>query len=191
MSEDLVFRLIFIVVLLLTYAFRIGQKRQGLSSRRIRGSSETIHTLVAWLWLIVMVLYPVGILKIGNLNLSLSFRCLGVVLAVLSMGLLYITHKSLGINFSPKLQLRDNHRLIKEGPYRLIRHPMYTAELFGFLAAFLISANIIVAAVNILAMIVILIRIPMEEKMMINRFGQEYFEYMRGTGRLLPKIIRH
>jgi len=99
------------------------------------------------------------------------------------------SHRALGRNWSPFLEIRKGHTLVIEGPYRFIRHPMYAAIFLIGTGVSLLSANWIVALSYMLpAISLYLIRVSDEEKMMTEQFGDEYREYMRMTGRLVPKL---
>jgi protein-S-isoprenylcysteine O-methyltransferase Ste14 len=100
-----------------------------------------------------------------------------VGLGVLSLPLLIWVHHTLGRHWSTNLQLKQNHTLITEiteGPYRWVRHPMYTA-LFGFFVGLaLISASWLIVVLVVAAILVLYVRIDREETMMIDQFGNEY-----------------
>jgi protein-S-isoprenylcysteine O-methyltransferase Ste14 len=99
------------------------------------------------------------------------------------------THRTLGRHWSGILELRENHRLISSGPYRHIRHPMYTGFFMMLSGVALLSANLLIALLQIGAFTATyLARVADEEAMMLDRFGDEYRGYMRRTGRLLPRL---
>lgn len=104
--------------------------------------------------------------------------------------LLFIwSHRALGRNWSPVLEIRKGHILVTSGPYKFIRHPMYAAIFIIGIGISLFSSNWIVALSYMLPVIFMyLIRIADEEKMMIEKFGDEYRAYMIRTGRLIPKL---
>lgn len=104
--------------------------------------------------------------------------------------LLFIwSHRALGGNWSPILEIRKGHALVTEGPYRFIRHPMYAAIFLTGIGTSLLSTNWLVTLAHMLSVIsMYLIRVIDEEEMMIEQFGDAYREYMRRTGRLLPKL---
>jgi protein-S-isoprenylcysteine O-methyltransferase Ste14 len=113
-------------------------------------------------------------------------RWAGVALGVTSVGLFVWTHVVLGRFWSPYLQLRPGHRLMTTGPYARIRHPMYSG-IVGWMAGLgLVAANWIPFAFAALSALNFVLRIRGEEKMMLQEFGDEYRQYMKRTGRLLP-----
>jgi protein-S-isoprenylcysteine O-methyltransferase Ste14 len=116
-------------------------------------------------------------------------RWLGAII-IFTADLLFIwAHRALGRNWSPVLEIRKGHTLITNGPYKFIRHPMYTAIFIIGIGISLLSSNWIVALSYMIPVICMyLVRISDEEKMMIEQFGNEYVEYMKKTGRIIPKI---
>ncbi|MET0606729.1 MAG: protein-S-isoprenylcysteine O-methyltransferase [Beijerinckiaceae bacterium] len=114
---------------------------------------------------------------------------LGVGVAVAALCMFWTTHRALGRNWSVSLELRQGHRLVREGPYRRVRHPMYVAFwLFGVAQALLLP-NLIAGLSGILGFgTLYFLRVDAEESLMLQQFGDEYREYMKVTGRLLPKL---
>ena len=118
-------------------------------------------------------------------------RWLGVGFAAATIALLLWIHHALDKNFSTRPQIRADHTLITSGPYRWVRHPMYPTLMLFSLAAFLLSANWFIGAPPILIVALIMItRPPKEEQQLIEKFGNEYREYMKHTGRFLPRLSR-
>ena len=123
--------------------------------------------------------------------LSLLFpdwlRWLGIALGVVSLTVYAWSRATLGKEWSSRLQMRKKHHLVVTGPYALIRHPIYLA-LMGFLTGIaLITANWFMITIIVVSIVDLALRIPKEEQMMIEEFGDEYKAYMQRTGRLLPK----
>jgi len=116
------------------------------------------------------------------------FIC-GIIVMILSLGLFWKTHHDLADNWSPTLMVMEDHRLITTGIYKKIRHPMYTAELLFCVAQLLIIPNWLVGASSLFFfLILIIVRIPREEALMIAEFGDEYLQYQSVTGGIFPKI---
>jgi protein-S-isoprenylcysteine O-methyltransferase Ste14 len=127
-----------------------------------------------------------GSLRRFSFPAPLWLRGTGMVLGVTSVGLFAWTHVVLGRFWSPYLQLRPGHRLIAEGPYARIRHPMYSAILGWMVGLGLVAGNWIPLAFAALVGLNFNLRIRGEEQMMLQQFGDEYLAYMKRTGRLLP-----
>jgi protein-S-isoprenylcysteine O-methyltransferase Ste14 len=108
-----------------------------------------------------------------------------------ALWLFWRSHADLGDNWSVSLEVRKEHRLITDGVYRFIRHPMYAAIFLFSLAQALLLPNWL-AGWSALATFTVmyLVRTPREERMMCKVFPEEYREYMERTGRLFPRLRR-
>lgn len=119
--------------------------------------------------------------------LPFSLRWAGLVLGLASLGLWTWTHLALGTLWSASLQLRANHRLVVSGSYTRIRHPMYTAIPAWAISLGFVIANWIPIIFAVCAAVILVARVPREEQMMMEQFGDPYREYMKRTGKFLPK----
>jgi protein-S-isoprenylcysteine O-methyltransferase Ste14 len=136
--------------------------------------------------LFIFLLFP-QLLEWAKLSVPLWLRWCGTALAIASLAMFIWVHLNLGGNFSIALRIKERHTLIESGPYRWIRHPMYTAFYALHIAAFLLTDNWFIGLTWILGLTaIILLRIDREEKMMLDRFGDDYAAYMKRTGRFLP-----
>lgn len=113
----------------------------------------------------------------------------GVALGYMSLPLLWWTESSLGLNFNTTLHIREGHTLVMHGPYRWVRHPMYTGLFLFALSWLLASANLMVGLPGLLGLLAIVVnRVDREEATMIEQFGEQYQTYMQHTGRFLPRF---
>ena len=87
------------------------------------------------------------------------------------------------------MEIREEHSLVTKGVYKYIRHPMYAAHLLWAIAQVLLLQNWIAGpAFMVTSVPLYLFRVPVEERMMLDRFGEEYRLYMNGTGRVIPRF---
>jgi len=78
---------------------------------------------------------------------------------------------------------------VTDGIYKFIRHPIYAAHILWGIAGVLLLHNWIVGWSGlILFVLVYLLRVPHEEKLMLDKFGDAYQEYMQTTGRIIPRF---
>lgn len=114
---------------------------------------------------------------------------LGGGIFVLALYLLYKSHADMGQNFSPELSLKEDHKLITNGIFGSIRHPMYLAHIVWAVAQIFLLQNLIAGPSFLLTSLPLyLVRIPKEEQMMLQAFKEDYKEYKGRTGRIFPKI---
>jgi protein-S-isoprenylcysteine O-methyltransferase Ste14 len=114
----------------------------------------------------------------------------GLVVQILFLALFHASHRWLGRNWSVTLEIRDGHRLVADGPYRYVRHPMYSSFWLWGIAQALLLPNW-VAGLSGLAGVGLLYfgRVGAEEAMMEKSFGDEYRAYAARTGRVFPRIF--
>ncbi len=114
---------------------------------------------------------------------------LGVALFVLAIWLLHRAHADLGKHWSPTVAFRNEHALVTEGVYRKCRHPMYTAHVIWGVAQTLLLPNLIAGPLALITVTAALaLRIPREERAILEEFGNGYRLYMDRTGRMFPKL---
>jgi protein-S-isoprenylcysteine O-methyltransferase Ste14 len=83
---------------------------------------------------------------------------------------------------------RDSAKLVTSGPYRWIRHPMYSAALILVLAATLLTSNVVVLVGGITMFVLLAARSRLEEQRLIEKFGEAYRDYQHHTGRFVPRL---
>ena len=161
------------------------EERQEGAASKLAG----ILGILGFVSVIVFVINP-DWLAWANLPFPLWMRLAGVVISVIGFILLQWAQFSLGSSWSDTPRMMKEQTLITNGPYRRIRHPIYTAFLLILGATLLISANWLIGLSWIfMTLLEISSRIHFEESLMIEYFGDQYREYMRRTGRLFPKIV--
>jgi protein-S-isoprenylcysteine O-methyltransferase Ste14 len=114
---------------------------------------------------------------------------IGAVVLAVAVWLFWRSHADLGRNWSPSLQLHEGHELVTGGVYRWIRHPMYASQwVWGVAQVLLLRNRISGPAGLVLFAPLYLSRVPREEQMMLERFGEAYRAYMSRTGRVFPRL---
>ena len=115
----------------------------------------------------------------------------GAVVFAAALWLLWHAHVDLGQHWSPTVEVHVDHTLVTEGVYRHIRHPMYAAHfLWGIAQALLLQNWITGPALLVVFGPFCFVRVPREEQMMIDHFGDAYRDYIRRTGCMLPMLRR-
>ncbi len=125
----------------------------------------------------------------SKLGLPEWVRWLGVVIGILCVFGIYWLFSSIGSGITPTSATRKQHVLSTSGPYRWVRHPLYTIGSMLFISFGMMADIWFIAALGILTFILMAIRTPKEEANLIEKFGDEYREYMKHTGRFLPKLF--
>jgi protein-S-isoprenylcysteine O-methyltransferase Ste14 len=202
MTSETSFRIAFIILLVLLLAMRtfymIKLKLSGgrlmpdeKATAREGGRGFLFFRMVLFIALLVFLgMYIAGMAWIGIFRFGLPdwLRWAGFALGLLSVAFMTWTQVTLDTQWSAQLQLRQDHQLITSGPYASMRHPLYTSVLGWGVSLSLLTANWIFVAVSVLAVGGLLYRIPKEEQMMLEAFGDAYRSYQQRTGRYFPKF---
>ncbi|GEM_PF-1408381 len=116
-------------------------------------------------------------------------RASGATVCVAALAFLRWADHTLGENLSVALEIKPHHRLVTEGPYRYVRHPIYGAGLIFVVGLALVSAHLVPACGLVGGMVLLVTwRIPREEALLRRAFGEQYVAYSRETPRLIPRI---
>jgi protein-S-isoprenylcysteine O-methyltransferase Ste14 len=146
-----------------------------------------IGGLILWLSPFLYLFNPAW-MDWSRLHLPEIVRWLGVGTGIVCIGLLYWLFSSIGSGITPVSATRKEHKLVTNGIYRWVRHPLYTVGASLFTSFGLMADNWFIILLGALAFIAMAIRTPKEEANLIEKFGDEYREYMKRTGRFLPKL---
>ncbi|HEX2978720.1 MAG TPA: protein-S-isoprenylcysteine O-methyltransferase [Anaerolineaceae bacterium] len=124
-----------------------------------------------------------------NYYLPVWMGWLGIVILILSLLIFWRAHADLQANWSPSLELYEEHTLITNGIYRYIRHPMYASQLVWGIAQALLIQNWIAGFGSLIFFVPFyILRSRAEEQMMLAKFGDQYREYKKSTGGIAPKF---
>ena len=173
-------------------AMRVSGEARSWRESKTRMAGIGLLFLLGQVWVIGSFIY---IFKPTFLAWTLFplpswIRWLGAVIALSGMALEFSTQIFLGRNYSTTLHISEEQTLVTTGPYRYVRHPMYTALFTVGVGLGLLSASWYFLLPFIATGIVVAFRVRREEEAMIEKFGDEYIQYMRRTGRFFPPINR-
>jgi protein-S-isoprenylcysteine O-methyltransferase Ste14 len=143
------------------------------------------------IWITIGVANNLGILAAIFISFPISgsmwVTYAGLFLIVLGMTFRFVAVLTLGKLFTVDVAIQENHKIKKDGIYRLIRHPSYAGSILSFIGFGLSLNNWISLAIIVVPVFCAFIyRIKIEEKMLTCRFGAEYVTYMGKTYRLIP-----
>lgn len=114
---------------------------------------------------------------------------IGAILIMGALRLFRLTHKALGAMWSHSLDLREGHKLVTQGIYEKVRHPMYSAFWLWALAQAFLIPNWLAGFAGIVGFgTLYFLRVGQEEAMMMEEFGDEYRQYCQRTKRIIPGI---
>ena len=168
-----------------------GRRSRGVKvARSCRGPREVVLLTLAWMGFLVPLIWAVyPVFSFAEYSLRRWPFVAGVLCLVGGLWWFHRSHSDLGTYWSVTLELRENHRLITQGVYRYVRHPMYAALFLYSIGQALMLPNWVAGPSYLVAFgILFALRIGAEERMMLEAFGDEYAAYMTRTKLLVPGI---
>src|SRR6058998_4225903 len=173
------------VVLVGTMVMIAIRAPHGRRSRRVKVAKSHKTSLETGLLILAWVGFFIPLIWIASPAFSFAEYPLrrgplisGVLCFVIGLWLFYRSHADLGTNWSITLEIREQHRLITQGVYRRVRHPMYSALALYSVGQALVIPNWVAGLSNLVGFAVLLaLRVGAEGRMMAQQFGNEYAPY--------------
>lgn len=194
-SDDLIFRVslagvsVSLALIRFYYGWLATQEGAKIVSRRagkVRSVLVWVLGVLAAAASVLWVIAP-GRLAWAALPLPTALRWSGIALGILTILLFLWVHRALGENWAMPGEIKERHTLITHGPYRWVRHPMYTTLFVWALAYFLMSANVLIGLAWLGLGIVAAAMVSDEEAALLETFGKSYRAYMQQVGRFWPR----
>ncbi len=197
------FKYLYLAGLIGTYIVRISgvtdtarhTKKEDMLSAKDKVKREGILiTIVMLLWFVSSQALPIyyvfpNTFTFAEITRPFWLGILGIAIFIFALWLLWRAHHDLGKNWSSTVQIKSEQKLVTEGIYSYIRHPIYSAHILWGIAQALMLPNWLAGWGGLLFIIpVFLIRIPNEEKTMVDQFGEMYTAYMKKVGGLYPRF---
>lgn len=170
-----------------------ARKVAGVIPRRAEGRAlilaRIVFALPLWAAVLIYAIQPrwMGWAEVG---LPAWLRWTGVAVGGATVPFLYWVFRSLGTNISETILTKERQTLVTHGPYRWVRHPLYSGACVGLAALSLIAANWFMGLMTLLVMGALPLLVKREEEHLRVRFGPAYQEYAGRTGRFLPRLLR-
>jgi len=173
---------------------------RGIFSRRLRSQQKSVDKsntgdrMLVVLVGIGQIVLPLlllfsPLLDWARYTLPPAAAWLGTAVMAAGVWLFWRSHVDLGESWSVTLMLNPEHKLVTRGVYRAVRHPMYAAFFVLAIGQVLLLDNWFAGWASLVAVTVLYLRrVPHEEGMMLEFFGDEYRAYMQRTGGILPRL---
>jgi len=173
------------LVVWLIWAFRTKptERRESISSRL----SYTVLTIAAF-YAMFSGDVPRGWLRTHLFPESLAIQVAGVLITAGGIAFAIWARVYLGGNWSSSVTVKVEHQLIRSGPYRWVRHPIYSGMILALVGTALERGQVRGLVAVVLAYAGFKIKSKIEERTMTSTFGAEYEDYSRSTGAIVPKL---
>jgi len=195
MVNEIVFRVLFASFGILMMVIRIYYQKKVLpESKNTAIKGNPLHLIPGSIAALISIIFSLEyIVAPGTFRFAyfLAYpywlRFVGVTLLGAGIFLLGISHHHLDRSFTSFVAIKDEQAFVDTGPYRYVRHPIYTAYFMNYIGGGLLSSNVVLTVVPIMFFtLMVALRIGEEETMLVEEFGDQYRAYMKKTGRFLP-----
>jgi protein-S-isoprenylcysteine O-methyltransferase Ste14 len=146
-----------------------------------RGGWLRVAVIVVALWILFQ--FP----SVGQITFAFPAEIAGVIICIAGVALAIWARVHLGKNWGMPMSLKENPELVTSGPYRTIRHPIYTGIMLAMLGSSLVTPIWFVVFAAFVGYFIYSAK--KEEKIMIGQFGDAYREYMKRSKMLVPFIL--
>ena len=141
------------------------------------------------LFISIFVLIEVHPLRVPIFQETAAAQVSGIVLCAAGVAISIWARKILGRNWSGVATLKENHELVRSGPYRFVRHPIYSGIILALLGTVLATGPFVFSAIAVLVIAVLFkFRSLREEKLMLTQFPEAYPQYMQDVKSLIPYV---
>lgn len=179
------------IYLFTIFASRVRQYKLGKKAGLVSSPLDMALEFAAFAaWMVIPLIYIFSAwLNFADYPLPDLAGWLGVVIFCAAIWLFGLAYSELGSNWSPRIEIMEEHTLVTSGIFAYIRHPVYAAMFLWSLAEPLLLHNWIAGPGLLVIFIPLyLLRMPSEERMMLDHFGKAYTDYIAQTGRILPRF---
>jgi len=176
-------------VIFLVYWFVSARKLKSVKKREPRGERLVQIALMATAYILMFNdQMSFGWLSRRFIEVSPSIGKFGLAVTVAGIGFAIWARRHLGENWSATVTLKEGHELISSGPYRHIRHPIYTGMLLAFVGTALALGEYRALISVGIVLVAFYAKAKKEERFLAQEFGEKFREHSRRTGMFLPKF---
>jgi protein-S-isoprenylcysteine O-methyltransferase Ste14 len=145
--------------------------------------------IVVSIWVGIGLAFSLDHVRWASFDGGWRWASVGLVLLVAGAALRLWAIQTLGRLFTYYVSIQEGHEIVRNGPYRFVRHPSYTGGLVGLLGIGVCLESWLSMLVIVLVPLAgILVRIRVEERRLAAAFGEEYERYAAGRQRLIPHV---
>jgi protein-S-isoprenylcysteine O-methyltransferase Ste14 len=166
----------------------------SIKVKKVR-AHEPVSTRIAYLipkvltaLLLFSPIFRRGVLNQRFIPHSVALDWTGVAVAALGIAITFWARVHIGRNWSARVVIKEQHELIRSGPYRFVRHPIYTGLLIAIVGTALVIGEWRAVLAMVFAVIGFTAKAKREEAILVGEFGEDYARYRGETGMLLPRL---
>ena len=165
----------------------VAGKNAKAAKRSETRSSRAVHVVLTN-FALLFEMAPIRALG-RALPVSAMIMAAGLLVEVLGLAIAIWARRHLGRNWSGEISIKQEHQLIRSGPYRLLRHPIYTGILTMYAGLAIITGEWLAVIGFAMGAFAYWRKIRLEEAVLDQAFGPDYADYRRSTWALVPGLF--
>ena len=146
------------------------------------------NTVPIWIGAFLLAVNPswLGPLRFRLIPQDLTSYAIGAALTFIGLGFAVWARYHIGRNWSGVITLKEDHALVRSGPYALVRHPIYSGLMLAIIGSAIARGDMAAVLAIIAVLYAVLRRVQIEESWMNETFGSAYADYKASTPALIP-----
>ncbi|MFC1802692.1 methyltransferase family protein [Thermoproteota archaeon] len=149
---------------------------------------DVFFQIPALILLIAILIVSLGDLDYPLYTIQSPLNIIGVTMFIIGLIISISAHMTINTNYSWTLEIREGHTLVENGLYKYVRHPIYLGTFIRVIAIPIYASSFSGFLLGLLSIPVLNYRIRLEERMLVEEFGEEYKQYRERTWKLFPYL---
>lgn len=187
--------IIILLNIIATFGANLTGAKKGLKStvtpvkERPKSYLQKLPLVFATITLVILILavFQIGTLEYAD-NKYFNYRIFGLITYLLFSWIQIWAYKSLGENYSQDIVIFKDHKLADKGPFKFIRHPQYLSQILVDLGGGFATLSYILIPIAIIQIPILVMRASLEEKLLSKHFKDEFEQYKKSRGFMIPFI---
>jgi protein-S-isoprenylcysteine O-methyltransferase Ste14 len=186
--------IIILLNVIATFGANVTGAKRGLKSTmsEVKEKPKTfLQKFPPVLSMLSLVALILAVFQIGTLEYLEEYnkiRYIGLAVYLVFSWIQVWSFKTLGDNYSQEIMIKKKHELVTKGPFKLIRHPQYLCQLLLDIGATAATLSYIVGGFALIEIPIYIMRASMEDKLLAKHFAEQFSEYKKKSGFLIPFI---
>lgn len=177
-----------------TFGANVGAAKKGVRDKVgvFKDKPKTyLQTLPLVFSIITLIILIISLFQVGTLEYTQEnqiIRVIGLVFYIVFSWVQIWTTKVLGHNYSQDVAIKKDHKLITNGPFKIVRHPQYLSQFLMDLGGAAATLSFVLAPLALLQIPFLFMRASLEDKLLEKHFGETFKDFKKKTGQIIPFI---
>lgn len=177
-----------------TFGANVGAAKKGVRDKvgvfkdKPKTYLQTLPLVFSTITLLILIisLFQVGTLEYTQENQTI--RIIGLVFYIVFSWVQIWATKALGDNYSQDVAIKKDHKLITNGPFKIVRHPQYLSQFLMDVGGAAATLSFVLAPIALLQIPFLFMRASLEDKLLEKHFGDSFRNFKKKTGQIFPFI---